>query len=125
MQCNSNAPAQELPKRVSGMGPRVGRLNVGAGSLNQPVIIIPLRGIDRKRKRRGVRSSGRCGGLAGPAMALGVPVGEREICPAVVIGSGQIPPFQILQSIQKVTVVDTVRMFVQENKDTGRVFEIG
>src|SRR5207302_5807948 len=52
MQCNSNAPAQELPKRVSGMGPQVGRLNVGAGSLNQPVIISPLRGIDRSEERR-------------------------------------------------------------------------
>ena len=48
-------------------------------------------------------------------MNLGVTVGESEITRTIVIGSRQIVPFQLIQSIEKIAVVDAVGMLIQEN----------
>ena len=58
-------------------------------------------------------------------MRFRVAVCEGEFGRAVMVGSWQIGPFQIVQPVQKVAVVDAVRMFIQKNKNFRRTLEIG
>ena len=81
-------------------------------------------GIDGKRKRRAVWPGRRFGGVVDPAMDFGVAVREGDIRRAIVVGRRQIPPFHIVQAVKKITVIDAVRMFVQEDEDGVRVGKI-
>ena len=58
-------------------------------------------------------------------MGFHVAVREGEIGRAIMVGSRQIGPFQIVQAVEEVTVVDAVRMFIQKNKNLGWTLEIG
>ena len=58
-------------------------------------------------------------------MRFRVAVCEGKAGRAVMVGGRQISPFQILQPVEEVTVINGVRMFIQKNKNFGWLFDIG
>src|SRR6266852_5487029 len=52
-----------------------------------------------------------------PAMRLHVPVNKGEVRRAVMIGTGQVAPGVILQSVYEKAVVECVGMFIEKNKN--------
>jgi len=58
-------------------------------------------------------------------MRLEMTVDKGKIYCAVVIRSGDVAPNVIFQSIHEKAIVESVTMFIQENKDAGGVWHLG
>src|SRR5689334_2928764 len=56
-----------------------------------------------------------------PSVMFGMPVSEGKVGSIFVIRCRQIAPLIIIQFIHKKTIVDGVRMFIEENENSRRI----
>ena len=59
-----------------------------------------------------------------PGSELRMPVGERKICPAVVIRGRQVNPFVVIEAVDEVSVVDAVGMLLDKGEDARRIRDL-
>lgn len=90
---------------------------VSAGTLEQPVIIVVFRGLEGEV--RAIGPGGFARAWIEPFVTFDMTVAVGEVGAAIVEGSGEVVPCVTGGTIQKVAVVDAVRMFLNEDENFG------
>ena len=57
-------------------------------------------------------------------MGFGVAIGKREVSRIIMIGTRQVAPFVIVETVDKESVIDGVAVLVQKNKNGGGIVNI-